>query len=192
MTPQERWNRVVTAITNDIEGFEVKFKDESNFHKLLGRLSIWSWSRNNEGQRTYGYMDMTTTMGNKVWFPSNEYVSQTLPSQTLEHEWVHMKDGQTFFGWLPFIPAFINRTMMNIMYIGCLPWPGFVRAYAEIRAYRRSLELVEDERRETYKSWVIEQFTGPSYFFMWPFRSHIERLLEDPSPYREEMDKATR
>lgn len=191
MTPQDRWNHVVAAISDDVEGFEVCFKDESSFHRLLGFFSVWSWSTNDQGERVYGYMDMTTTMGNKIWFPSEAYVQEHLPANTLEHEWVHMKDAQTFFGWLSFLPAVLNRMLFSVVYLVVLPWPGFVRAYAELRAYRRSLELVPEEKHEQYKAWVLEQFTGPSYLYMWPFPKQVERLLEAPSPYKELMDRAT-
>lgn len=191
MTPQDRWNHVVAAICHDVDGFEVCFKETSSFHKLLGVLSVWSWSTNDQGQRTYGYMDMTTTMGNKIWFPSEAYVQEHLPANTLEHEWVHMKDAQTFFGWLSFMPAALNQMLFSIVYLVILPWPGFVRAYAELRAYRRSLELVPEEKREQYKAWVLEQFTGPGYLYMWPFPEQVERLLDKASPYKTLMDSAT-
>jgi len=192
MTPQDRWNHVVAAICDDVDGFEVRFKDESPFHKLLGFLSFWSWSRNDRGERVYGYMDMTTTMGNKIWFPSEAYVQENLPANTLEHEWVHMKDAQSFFGWLPFLPAAMNRVLFSILYLLVLPWPGFVRAYAELRAYRRTLELIPEERHQVVKDeWIIPLFTGPAYFFMWPFPGHIHKLLDKPSPYKELMDRAT-
>ncbi len=192
MTPQDRWNHVVAAISDDVDGFEVCFKEESSFHRLLGLLSVWSWSTDDQGQRVHGYMDMTTTMGNKIWFPSDAYVQENLPANTLEHEWVHMKDAQTFFGWLSFLPAALNRMLFSITYLVLLPWPGLVRAYAELRAYRRSLELVSDEKREAYKDWVITQFTGPNYLYMWPFPQQIAKLLDKPSPYKELMDAARR
>jgi len=188
----DKWNKVVAAIKEDVAGFEVLFKDESKFHRLLGWLSFWGWKREEpDGKRVYEYMQMTTTLGNKIWFPSEEYVKRYFPSETLQHEWVHMKDAQTFFGLLSFLPASINRILFSASYLLILPWPGFIRAYAEIRAYRRTLELTRAEARTEIRGKIVEYFTGPTYFYMWPFKSHVENLLQAPSPYKELMDEAT-
>lgn len=191
MNRQERWNLTVSAMKADIDGFDIRFKPDSKFQKFLGFISVWSWKRDEEGNRVYGYMDMTTTLGTKVWFKDEEYVNTRLPSETLEHEWIHLKDQKTFFGILPFLPSWVNSALFGICYIIVLPWPGLGRAYAELRAYRRSLEVSEDDRREAVLEFCVGQFTGPNYFFMWPFPEQVKRLLQEPSPYKEEMDKAT-
>jgi hypothetical protein len=174
---------------DDIPGFQLRVKEESDFHRLLGFLSVWSWSRDEDtGERVYGYMNMTTVVGSTVWFPTQEYMDKALPWETLEHEWVHMKDARTFFSLLPFLPAAINSILFGLVYFLVLPWPGCFRAWAELRAYRRSLELVKDENKAEAIEHYVKQFTGPSYLFMWPFPKHVRKLLEKPSPYMEMMD----
>lgn len=192
MTRQERWVRLLTAIKKDIPAFNIRFKDQSSFQRLIGYLSFWNWSRDaTTGARIYGYMEMTTTIGNCIYFPYEGYVNTSLPAKVLEHEWVHMKDARTFFSLLPFLPSIINQVLFNLCYLLIFPWPGVTRAYAEIRAYRRSLELTDDSKKEENLKFYVEQFTGPSYFYMWPFPKQVERLLQKPSPYCDMMNRAS-
>ncbi len=140
------------------------------------------------GERRYPYMEtFTTTMGNTIWFTSTEYVERKSPWRILEHEWVHLKDRATLFGWFPFLPRTLNGALFSLLYV--IPpvlSPG--RTYIEIRAYRRSLELVDPMDRDTAIDNIIAQFTGATYFWMWPFPGQVRRWLEAPSPYQAEMD----
>lgn len=189
MKKEEEWNRLISAMQNDIPGFEIKYKDESRLQYLIALVSVWSWTKNDDGSRKYKYLEMTTTTGRTIWFMSREYVESSLPTSTLQHEWVHMKDAKTFFGILPFIPSLINIALFNALYILIFPWPGVFRAYAELRAYRRSMELVDEDLKEEALEYYGGQFTGPNYFFMWPFPNHIKKLLKKPSPYKAMMDE---
>jgi len=174
----ERWDDLVKAIEDDIPGFEICYKVDSQWHRFLAKISFWN-----------DYISYTTTMYPKVWFESKERVEDVIPIETLEHEWVHLKDGGTFFGWLPFLPAKLNAFIFNALYILLLPWPGFFRAYAEIRAFRRSVEYWEGTQYyEPHLDAYVKAFTGPAYLFMWPFPKHVRKQLQKPSPYKDLMD----
>jgi hypothetical protein len=197
VTTREQWDRVVAAVAADVPGFEVGHKDESGFQRFLGRISFWN-----------DYMSFNTTMYPVVWFPDAAYVEEHLPVRTLQHEWVHLKDAATFFGWLPFLPARVNAVLFNLAYLMPQPlallallafwWPPALaflllvapvpapfRMWAELRAYRRSLEL-NPGGLEGY----VAYFLGPDYYFMWPFAAWVRRKLAEPSPYKAEMDAA--
>lgn len=191
----EHWDHIVEHIGKDIPGFEVAYKDEDKLQKLIAKLSFWN-----------DYENYITTMYPKVYFPNREYVEKYVPVPTLEHEWVHLKDQKTFFGLLPKLPAWLNMVLFSLVYIFpqvlalfallavfspwwllCLlflaPIPAPGRAWAEIRAYRRSLEHGADDDR------IADYFVSSGYYFMWPFRKHVLTWLDaKPSPYMVEMD----
>jgi len=59
-----------------------------------------------------------------------------------------------------------------------LPIPAPFRCTWELRGYQATEALQWAERNRFNKAdYYIEQFTGPSYYFMWPFRQHIKSLL---------------
>ena len=84
----------------------------------------------------------------------------------------------------------------NISFLWCLvfllPWPSPGRAWLEFRGYKMSLAIKywiaihnstkKEETRCTFFenydiTWVVDQFTGPPYYFMFPSKSFIEKKL---------------
>jgi len=206
MSAEDKWKVRVEAATEDIEGFGIGYKDVDPLQRAITKVMFWT-----------DYTQFISTNAPKVYFENEAYIRQHWPWKTLEHEWVHLKDADTFFGLLPFMPLWFNRKVFGAAYLfpqilglgalgaigaiffppllaclGCLlfaaPWPAPFRAWAEVRAYRRSIELrpsMEEQKVEEYSKY----FTGPDYYFMWPFKQGIRSwLTSGPSPYREEMD----
>ena len=73
-----------------------------------------------------------------------------------------------------------------------LPWPSPGRAWLEFRGYRMSLAMkywigiCNSSKKEKTSctffenydiTWVVNQFTGPAYYFMFPVKSFIEKKL---------------
>jgi hypothetical protein len=61
-----------------------------------------------------------------------------------------------------------------------LPLPSPVRAWAELRGYTMSMATRHwdgKENSEEYIENIAENFYGPDYFFMWPFKSDIRKRL---------------
>ncbi len=123
----------------------------------------------------------------------------------LEHEWVHLKDASTVFGWFPFLPRWVNTKIYRALYLfpqilaplaiagiwhpvflGCLiflaPLPAPFRAYSEARAFRRSLEL------GAKYSDVEKLITGPRYYWSMPLSKIARGWLAGPSPYKDFMN----
>ena len=76
--------------------------------------------------------------------------------------------------------------LMAVLYV-LLPLPAglaWFRAHFEKQAYaeeiRATAELygVEHVRAAEFRANIIEQFTGPAYGFMWPFRRGMERWYD--------------
>ena len=62
-----------------------------------------------------------------------------------------------------------------LLFLLCaLPIPSPGRAWAEIRGYRMTMAVyywLSGQKVDI--KWMVEQFVGPSYYFMWPFRKWL-------------------
>ena len=168
-----RYAALVASLRAEFPGLRIVRKDRSALHKaihhVLRVLTI--------GRMT-SYLDaFQTTIGRTVyvtpdwddWDDDRRYV-------TLRHEAVHLRQFRTFS-----VPG------MAVLYV-LLPLPmglAWFRAYFEKAAYAESIRAAAEvwgpgyPRSTEYRRQVIEQFTGPSYGWMWPFRGALERWYDD-------------
>ncbi|HEY6037610.1 MAG TPA: hypothetical protein VIV58_25185, partial [Kofleriaceae bacterium] len=77
--------------------------------------------------------------------------------------------------------------VMAVLYV-LLPLPlglAYFRARFEQEAYAESVRAAAEvwgpqkPRGAEYRNYVIEQFMGPSYGWMWPFRKSLERWYDE-------------
>ncbi len=192
------WENTINFGKKNIKKFDVFNKQDSFFHKFIGKIMFWN---------SFYMNSFWTTIYPKVWKP----IDAKNNWKTLQHELVHLLDAQTFFGLMPLSLKWINVFLFSILYLSpqifvlfalgsfynlwfllflvfLLPLPSPGRAFVEIRAYRRTLEL-EKNNIATSENHIIEQFTGPNYYFMFPFKKTLKNLLAKESPYKDEMDK---
>jgi hypothetical protein len=59
-----------------------------------------------------------------------------------------------------------------------------VRAAAEWRAFARNVEMAPNPEATARR--LVSRFTGPDYYFMWPFPRMVLRKLLAGSPYLRE------
>jgi len=202
MNAQERFDKLVAAIAADIPHFAVRYKTESTLFKVLQKV-VWFID-----QSKY-----TTTVYPFIYYPA-PFQPTVQVCDTLEHEWVHLKDCKTFFGSLPGEMWPINLILFAFLYafpqilalfallaivagiIGnpwwllwlatllfLIPFPAPFRAWAEVRAYRRSIELGRPIDK------AVPPFKSAGYLWMWPWPTHTEKWLQAAeSPYKAEMD----
>ncbi len=199
----ERWEDLVAEVSADIPGFAIRYKDESRFQRFLGVLSFWTWYWE-DGRWHSGYLDCTTTIYPVLWFASRAEVA-CHPISTLEHEWVHLRDAGTLFGlirpktrlaaifWnalylgfphalalLAFLAFLSPWFLLFLLFLAPLPAP--FRAASEWRAFARNVEMAPFP--ETTAGRLVSRFTGPDYYFMWPFPKMALRTLLAGSPYQ--------
>ena len=171
--PAARYDALVAALRAEFPGFRIMRKDRSRLHKLIDRVLRVATL----GQMT-SYLDsFQTTIGRTVyvtpdwddWDPDRRYV-------TLRHEAVHLRQFRSFS-----VPG------MALLYV-LLPLPmglAWFRAYFEKAAYAESIRAAAEvwgpayPRGIDYRSYVIRQFTGASYGWMWPFRRALERWYDE-------------
>jgi hypothetical protein len=167
-----RYDALVEALRAEIPGFRIVRKDQSKLHRAIHYALIGV---------TFGqmrsYLDSyQTTIGRTVYVTADW--DTTDPDQryvTLRHEAVHLRQFRKFT-----LPG------MALLYV-LLPLPlglAWFRAYFEKEAYAESIRAAAEvwgsdyPRRAHYREYVIRQFLGPSYGWMWPFRSQLERWYD--------------
>ena len=167
-----RYDELLTKLHAEFPRFRVVRKDQSTFHKAIHYALVGLTFG-----RMRSYLDsFQTTIGNTVyvtpdwddWSPDRRYV-------TMRHEAIHLRQFRTFT-----LPG------MALLYV-LLPLPmglAWFRAYFEREAYAESIRAAAEvwgrshvEDRD-YRDYIIGQFTGASYGWMWPFRKRLERWYD--------------
>lgn len=184
------WDNTIKYLEEKVSGFSVENKEGVWHQKLIAAL-LWFAP----------YERMWAAIYPKVWKPKDRK-----SVSTLQHEGVHLMDAQTFYDILPVKMKILNLCLFVLAYgfpqifallallalggnlwwlmalLCLLPLPAPGRMIAEMRAYRRSVEMGRDPKT------IVDNFVGKKYYFMWPFPSMVRKMLKRPSPYKEEMD----
>ena len=179
----ERKTKLVTRIAEDIPGFTLRAKEDHPLWDALAKIMFW-----NPGISTR----FITTLYPVVWVPSLPWQEDN-PSSALEvlsHEYVHLRDRKKL-GWLfnllylspQIFCLFSLLAIINPWYSLCLlfllPWPSPGRAWLEYRGYRMSMAVHYWIHGCCIDlDWLVGQFVGSNYYWMWPFRSFLIRRYE--------------
>jgi hypothetical protein len=168
----DRYDALVAALQREIPGFRIVRKDRSRFHRAIDvalRIVTLGKMRNYLGS-------YQTTIGKTVYVTADwDSIDRLQRYVTLRHEAVHLRQ---FRSW--------SLPVMAVLYV-LLPLPiglAYFRARFEQAAYAESIRAAAEvwgsrvPRAADYRSHVIEQFVGPSYGWMWPFRRAVERWYD--------------
>lgn len=214
----ERFNKLSNILSQNLEGFEVKFKDESSLMKIISYILFF-----NKAFMT-GFV---TTIGRTVYWPRTRFEegSETSAIITLTHEYQHAKDAKkdtTFlFSLLYLFPLILalpglllvlaSPVWVMLMALGIIGWswwllpflltliflapiPAPWRKSYELKGYTMGLfttnELLKEsgmDEESRIKALKLQaeaqnkQFTGASYYFMWPFgvKNQLEQAISD-------------
>ena len=168
----DRYAALVEALREEIPGFRVVRKDRSAFHRAIHHgLRIVTLGRMSN------YLDsFQTTIGKTVYVTSDwDRMSVDRRYVTMRHEAVHLRQFRKY-----------TLPVMALLYV-LLPLPmglAYFRAYFEKEAYAETIRAAADVWGRDYASstdhrkYVIDQFMGPSYGWMWPFRADLERWYD--------------
>lgn len=172
--------------------FEIRFKDESLFMKILGKILFF----NKSFMTRY-----ITTIGDKVYWPSRKKFEDdpTASFIILAHEYVHIMDyinhpmyftsGYAFpqilaifalLSVLAFISPWFLFFLFFLLFLAPIPAP--IRKWAEMRGYGMTVKLrawfwgpLSEEDIDHYS----KQFTTSAYYFMWPFEKNVKKELRN-------------
>ena len=168
----DRYVALVDALRAEIPGFRIIRKDRSPLHRAIHHaLVVVTFGRMRDYLESY-----QTTIGKTVyvtsdwddWHPDRRYV-------TLRHEAVHLRQFRK-----------LTLPVMAVLYV-LLPLPlglAYFRARFEMEAYAESIRAAAEvwgpsyPTATAYRAHVIDQFIGPSYGWMWPFRRAVERWYD--------------
>lgn len=160
-------DEIVNDIRNEFPDFKMEAKSTSFLMKSIGLfLKILSFGTSNKFMDNY-----ITTIGHTIYtsggWDNMEDISKMI---VLRHERVHMRQQKR-----------MGRFLFSFVYL-FLIFPAFLalgRAKLEMEAYEETIRA-EIELRGTsrvwskdYQDWLISQFTGPAYLFMWPFKKTV-------------------
>jgi hypothetical protein len=167
-----RYDALVDALREEFPRLRIVRKDRSPLHKAIH----YALCGLTFGQMTSYLDEFQTTIGCTVyvtpewdsWDADRRYV-------TLRHEAVHLRQFRRY------------RVLGMVLLYVLLPAPigvAWFRAQFEKAAYAEGIRAAAEvwgadyPRRAEYRRHVIGQFTGPSYGWMWPFRSGLERWYD--------------
>lgn len=188
MTPEQRLEKLIEFGTKEY-GLVIEPKASKWYWRAAGTLlTIISFGKIDFMNRFF------STFGNRVGTtPSWEAMWAGTKYEILLHELEHMRQkkvlglGNIWFGMI----------VMGFAYL-FLPFPiglAWCRAYFEKKGYEQSIRALIQVSGLFYaraaKENIVRNFTGPSYLFMWPFKSSIERWFDEAVEriYQEELAK---
>jgi hypothetical protein len=193
MTPDEARLLVLEhRIGQNVPDFEVRFKNRNRKQKILGALMFWN--------RRYMTDYISTFYPYVYWTAEKEYRSSPLRSfKVLAHEYVHLLDHKRHPFWFGFsyllphliallsvvavVAAFHSPWWLCALasFIAAAPLPSPWRRNWEMRGYTMSMAINAWKHGNVNPStveWIVEQFTGWSYYRMWPYEKGMRKRLQ--------------
>lgn len=169
---EARYQDLVRELAREFPGLRLVKKCDSRGQRAIDvALRILTF-----GQMR-GYLDCyQTTIGRTIYLTADW--DERDPRErycTLRHEAVHLRQFRRYT-----LPG------MAILYL-LFPLPlgvSWFRARFEREAYEESIRAAaevfgpDEPARAGYRARIIEQFTGPAYGWMWPFRRALERWYD--------------
>lgn len=197
---------LISAAKQHFPDLQIKYKDQSTFMKILGKLLFF----NPSFMKTY-----TTTIGSTIYFPSKTFLKLQPAMMTiiLLHELIHVNDAQKLpkyvFEFLYLFPQIISLLLIPLLLVSwklflpliilfALPLPAYFRMIYEKRAYLVSLYVTNKLNQkyqltntlEENKNLYLSQFKSGAYYFMWIFPSldqkfndGLKKILNNERPF---------
>mgnify|MGYP001593425222 CR=1 FL=1 len=174
---------------------QLLFKNESALMKLLAVLLFFNKDFSTK---------FITAIGSKIYFPSQQRLAELHPIDAKSifiHELIHIYDSSKLFKIffslsylspqiftllaLPFLLISWKLSLLCLIFL--LPIPSYFRMYFELRAYKVSLYALHHLSNKfgyttnlhQAKEYYTKQFTSSAYYFMFPFKSYIEKEFDD-------------
>jgi hypothetical protein len=199
MTYKDKYNKSVDLVKQYCPNLTVSLKKDSKLHRAIG------WILGKVGNKAY-MTDYITTIGQGVAVPGDDPAMPGV-WQVILHEGRHAADSQKLGNWLfgaiYLMPQLIG--ILGILYcIAALtvialggpltllwglvalafvaPLPALGRALVEARGYTVSLAVsfwygaLTDG--QNYINSLVEIFSGPGYYFMFPFKGLVRKYFQ--------------
>jgi hypothetical protein len=167
-----RYDALVEALRAEIPGVRIVRKDRSPLHRAIHVVLIGVTLG-----RMRSYLDSFQTTIGKTVYVTSDWDDWTADERyvTLRHEAIHLRQFRKY-----------TLPVMAVLYV-LLPLPlglAYFRARFEQEAYAETIRAaaeihgLEYVRGSEHREYVIGQFLGPSYGWMWPFRDSLNRWYD--------------
>ncbi len=163
---EEKYQNLLSEMKEEFPYFNLVVKKHSKFNQLLKKLTFFNPEMNERYTTTLG----PTIAVNNTW---NERPAKNRYS-TLIHERIHMRQEQKY-GLTAYFLVF-----------ALIPFPtklAYFRKKWEQEAYQVNLYMSWKEGHrekifgEKYIKYIMDQFIGQFYFFMWYSKEHILKWM---------------
>jgi hypothetical protein len=167
----DRYDALVAKLEREY-GLRIVRKDQSRLHRAIDvALRIVTFGQMRDYLTSY-----QTTIGRTVYVtPDWEATDRDERYVTLRHEAIHLAQFRRY-----------TLPLMALLYLA-VPLPlglAYFRARFEQEAYAETIRAAAEvwgvavPSSARYRAHVIDQFVGPSYGWMWPFRGALERWYD--------------
>jgi hypothetical protein len=169
---RDRLSALLDRMAVEFPGFRIVPKASAPSQRAIHRaLVILTLGQNRSYLDSYH-----TTIGRTIYVTGNwDTMSRDQRYMLLRHEAMHLRQFRRF-------------TLVGMAFLYLLvPLPfglAWFRARFEREAYAETVRAAAEVhglahvRAPAFRDHIIEQFTGPSYGWMWPFRASLERWYE--------------
>ena len=162
-----RLTALLEQLQGEFPGFRIVAKDQSPLHRTIhNALILVTLGRMRNYLQSYQTTIRRTVYVTSDWHDrdaSERYI-------ILRHERIHLRQFKRF-----------TLVGMALLYV-FLPLPmglAYFRARFEMAAYEETIRAaaaihgIPHVRDPEFRNYIISQFTGPSYGWMWPFRQQL-------------------
>ena len=172
MSSEDRYRLLVEEIAAEFPGFAILDKRASLLQRSIDVVLRCITFGGQSGYLTR----YVTTIGQRVYVPG-DWLTRDPDDRwlTLRHERVHLRQ---FRRWT--LPLMGLAYLLFPLPLG-LAWARMVwerEAYEETIRAAAGLYGTAHVCNAAFRGWIVEQFTGPAYGWMWPFRSAVERWYD--------------
>ena len=167
-------------MNNELQYLEIRQRLEDEFD---GKLNITP--KNTWFLRTFTKANFGITLMYTIALPDSwESMSFTAKASMLMHEAQHVRQ-QLRLGMGNIYLGFLVQALLYIFMFFPVGF-AYARARLEMEGYKetlrgyylmngRNLSVIDNESMRKH---VIGQFTGPSYFYMWPYKKYMNRWYD--------------
>lgn len=183
-------NKVIGFIRTFVPQTKLIDKSSSTFHRFIGFIMFFNKTYMKSFWTTIGYtIAQPTTKNWHVLLHEGVHIVQAKKYSRLLFSFLYLFP-QIFALLAIFAPILSWWWLLALLFL--LPLPAPFRMYFELEAYRVTLLLVKllsDTSTDVALRHLVKEFTGPNYFFMWPFENYIKNKLNDIN-HNDEYTKA--
>ena len=167
------YEELITEVKAEFPDFEIVPKQKSSLMKFFA----WGLKVITFGKMTNFMEHYSTTIGYTLYVPAN-WMDWTDVTRmvTLRHERVHMRQKKKygFFFFILYTFVFFPTLL------------AYFRMKFEKEAYEETMRAICELNpmgnvvimSAAYKARMLSQFTGPAYFWMWPFKKSLDSWYE--------------